>query len=104
MAAVTIPACFTDSAHGHQERVIPGLNVLHTTNEPSTAATAYGFDKKPRDERNILIFDLVRGAFGEGRARGSRSGLPSDTHLDGEDFNNRLVNHFVQVQVQEQEG
>ncbi|XP_012830938.1 PREDICTED: heat shock 70 kDa protein-like [Erythranthe guttata] len=71
---------------------IAGLNVLRIINEPTAAAIAYGLDKKSSGsgEQNILVFDLGGGTFDfEVKA------TAGDTHLGGEDFDNRLVNHFV---------
>ncbi|KAK3552434.1 hypothetical protein QTP86_011666 [Hemibagrus guttatus] len=65
--------------------VIAGLNVLRIINEPTAAAIAYGLDKGKKGERNVLIFDL-----------GGVKATAGDTHLGGEDFDNRLVNHFVE--------
>merc|ERR1711885_65899 len=81
--------------------VISGLNVLRIINEPTAAAIAYGLDKKKgAAECNVLIFDLGGGTFDvsiltieEGIfAVKSTAG---DTHLGGEDFDNRMVDHFV---------
>ncbi|KAK1299156.1 putative mediator of RNA polymerase II transcription subunit 37c [Acorus calamus] len=71
--------------------VIAGLNVMRIINEPTAAAIAYGLDKKATSvgEKNVLIFDLGEGIFEVKATAG-------DTHLGGEDFDNRMVNHFVQ--------
>merc|ERR1712126_413740 len=69
--------------------VIAGLNVLRIINEPTAAAIAYGLDKKKGSaECNVLIFDLGGGIFDVKSTAG-------DTHLGGEDFDNRMVDHFV---------
>merc|ERR1712153_193159 len=68
---------------------IAGLNVMRIINEPTAAAIAYGLDKKASGERNVLIFDLGGGIFEVKATAG-------DTHLGGEDYDNRMVNHFVQ--------
>jgi heat shock protein 1/8 len=116
-AVVTVPAYFNDSQRQATKDAgtIAGLNVLRIINEPTAAAIAYGLDKKTVGERNVLIFDLGGGTFDvslltieEGifevkatvgvcsniipRADPVQAG---DTHLGGEDFDNRLVNHFV---------
>merc|ERR1712002_268240 len=101
-AVVTVPAYFNDSQRQATKDagVIAGLNVLRIINEPTAAAIAYGLDKKVGQERNVLIFDLGGGTFDvslltieEGIFEvKSTSG---DTHLGGEDFDNRMVNHFV---------
>merc|ERR1711904_691381 len=76
-------------------------NVLRIINEPTAAAIAYGLDKKTTGERNVLIFDLGGGTFDvslltiEEGIFEVRS-TAGDTHLGGEDFDNRLVNHFTQ--------
>ncbi len=71
-------------------------------NEPTAAALAYGLDKNLQNEQNVLIFDLGGGTFdvsiltiAEGSIFEVRS-TAGDTHLGGEDFDNRLVNHFVE--------
>lgn len=84
--------------------VIAGLEVLRIINEPTAAAIAYGLDKKSTStkEQNVLIFDLGGGTFDvslltiEEGIFEVRS-TAGDTHLGGEDFDNRLVNHFTQV-------
>ena len=100
---VTVQAYFNDSQWQATKDagVIAGLNVLRITNEPTAAAIAYGLDKKVVGERNILIFDLGGGTFDvplltieEGIFEVKATA--GDTHLGGEDFDNRLVNHFVQ--------
>ncbi|ELT92896.1 hypothetical protein CAPTEDRAFT_103069, partial [Capitella teleta] len=103
-AVITVPAYFNDSQRqatkdaGH----IAGLNVLRIINEPTAAALAYGLDKNLTGEKNVLIFDLGGGTFdvsiltiSEGSLFEVRS-TAGDTHLGGEDFDNRLVNHCVQ--------
>ena len=76
---------------------------MRVINEPTAAAIAYGLDKKSSfEEKNILIFDLGGGTFDllilsiDGGVFEVKA-TAGDTHLGGEDFNNRLVNHFVQV-------
>ena len=102
-AVVTVPAYFNDSQRQATKDagMISGLNVLRIINEPTAAAIAYGLDKKVGVERNVLIFDLGGGTFDvsiltieEGIFEvKSTSG---DTHLGGEDFDSRMVNHFIQ--------
>merc|ERR1711934_640868 len=100
---VTVPASFNDSQRQATKDAgtIAGLNVMRIINEPTAAAIAYGLDKKHSGERNVLIFDLGGGTFDvslltiddgifEDKA------TAGDTHLGGEDFDNRMVNHFVQ--------
>ncbi|KAF0288355.1 Heat shock protein cognate 4 [Amphibalanus amphitrite] len=80
---------------------IAGLNVLRIINEPTAAAIAYGLDKKVGGERNVLIFDLGGGTF-DVSILTIEDGIfevkstAGDTHLGGEDFDNRMVNFFVQ--------
>ena len=102
-AVITVPACFNDSQRQATKDAgtIAGLNVRRIINEPIAAAIAYGQDKKGLGERHILIFDLGGGTFDvavvtiEDGIIEVRS-TASDTHLGGEDFDNRLVNHFIQ--------
>jgi molecular chaperone DnaK (HSP70) len=77
------------------------MNILRIINEPTTAAIAYGLNKKVTGERNVLIFDLGGGTFDvslltieEGIFKVKAT--TGDTHLGGEDFDNRLVNLFAQ--------
>ncbi|GFO22305.1 heat shock 70 kda protein [Plakobranchus ocellatus] len=101
---ITVPAYFNDSQRQATKDAgaIAGLNVLRIINEPTAAALAYGLDKGQRGERNILIFDLGGGTFDvsiltidEGSMFEVKS-TAGDTHLGGEDFDSRLVSHFMQ--------
>ena len=102
-AVVTVPAYFNDSQRQATKDAgtIAGLNVLRIINEPTAAAIAYGLDKKSDGEKNILIFDLGGGTF-DVSILTIEDGIfevkstAGDTHLGGEDFDNRLVNHFIQ--------
>jgi L1 cell adhesion molecule like protein len=101
-AVVTVPAYFTDSQRQATKDagLIAGLNVLRIINEPTAAAIAYGLDKKVEGERNVLIFDLGGGTFDVSLLTIEEGifevkSTAGDTHLGGEDFDNRLVNHFV---------
>jgi len=102
-AVVTVPAYFNDSQRQATKDAgtISGLNVLRIINEPTAAAIAYGLDKKVGAERNVLIFDLGGGTF-DVSVLSIEDGIfevkstAGDTHLGGEDFDNRLVNHFIQ--------
>lgn len=102
-AVVTVPAYFNDSQRQATKDAgtIAGLNVLRIINEPTAAAIAYGLDKKGQGERNVLIFDLGGGTF-DVSILTIEDGIfevkstAGDTHLGGEDFDNRMVNHFVQ--------
>merc|ERR1712227_1015528 len=101
-AVVTVPAYFNDSQRQATKDAgrISGLNVLRIINEPTAAAIAYGLDKGTSSERNVLIFDLGGGTFDVSLLT-IEDGIfevkstAGDTHLGGEDFDNRLVNHFV---------
>ncbi|XP_029996657.1 heat shock 70 kDa protein 1 [Sphaeramia orbicularis] len=102
-AVITVPAYFNDSQRQATKDagVIAGLNVLRIINEPTAAAIAYGLDKGKSGERNVLIFDLGGGTF-DVSILTIEDGIfevkstAGDTHLGGEDFDNRLVNHFVE--------
>ena len=103
-AVITVPAYFNDSQRQATKDagVIAGLNVLRIINEPTAAAIAYGLDKKKgsQGENNVLIFDLGGGTF-DVSILSIDDGIfevkatAGDTHLGGEDFDNRLVDHFV---------
>jgi len=102
-AVVTVPAYFNDSQRQATKDAgtISGMNVLRIINEPTAAAIAYGLDKKVSGERNVLIFDLGGGTFDVSLLTIEEGifevkATAGDTHLGGEDFDNRLVNHFVQ--------
>ncbi|KAG0412486.1 hypothetical protein HPB47_010377 [Ixodes persulcatus] len=103
-AVITVPAYFNDSQRQATKDAgaIAGLNVLRIINEPTAAALAYGLDKNLKGERNVLIFDLGGGTFDvsvltidEGSMFEVRS-TAGDTHLGGEDFDNRLVTYFAE--------
>nr|ANC28023.1 heat shock protein 70 [Polyporus umbellatus] len=102
-AVVTVPAYFNDSQRQATKDAgtISGLNVLRIINEPTAAAIAYGLDKKVVGERNVLIFDLGGGTFDVSLLTIEEGifevkATAGDTHLGGEDFDNRLVTHFAQ--------
>ena len=102
-AVITVPAYFNDSqrASTKDAGAIAGLNVLRIINEPTAAAIAYGLDKQSSAERNVLIFDLGGGTFDVSLLTIEEGifevkATAGDTHLGGEDFDNRMVNHFVQ--------
>ncbi|PIM95953.1 Heat shock protein 70 [Candidatus Hodgkinia cicadicola] len=102
-AVITVPAYFNDSQRQATKDAgtIAGLNVLRIINEPTAAALAYGLDKKLKGERNVLIFDLGGGTFDVSILTIDEGSLfevkatAGDTHLGGEDFDNRLVNHLA---------
>jgi len=101
-AVITVPAYFNDSQRQATKDagVIAGLKVLRIVNEPTAAALAYGLDKKLKDEKNVLIFDLGGGTF-DVSILSIDDGIfevkatAGDTHLGGEDFDSRLVDHLV---------
>lgn len=101
-AVVTVPAYFNDSQRQATKDagLIAGLNVMRIINEPTAAAIAYGLDRKDEAEKNVLIFDLGGGTF-DVSLLSIEEGIfevkstAGDTHLGGEDFDHRLVNHFT---------
>lgn len=103
-AVITVPAYFNDSQRQATKDAgaIAGLNVLRIINEPTAAALAYGLDKNLKGERNVLIFDLGGGTFDVSILTIDEGSLfevkatAGDTHLGGEDFDNRLVNHLAE--------
>jgi L1 cell adhesion molecule like protein len=102
-AVVTVPAYFNDSQRQATKDagLIAGLNIKRIINEPTAAAIAYGLQKKSNKETNVLIFD-----FGGGTLDVSLLTLDDgifevkatsgNTHLGGEDIDNRLVAHFME--------
>merc|ERR1711968_353074 len=102
-AVVTVPAYFNDSQRQATKDAgtIAGLNVMRIINEPTAAAIAYGLDKKGSGEKNILIYDLGGGTF-DVTVMSIEDGIfevkstAGDTHLGGEDFDRRLMEHFMQ--------
>ncbi|XP_065210362.1 heat shock 70 kDa protein II-like [Planococcus citri] len=101
-AVITVPAYFNDSQRAAtiDAARIAGLEVLRIINEPTAAAIAYGLEKKNSDEQTILIFDLGGGTF-DVSILTIQNGVfevistAGDTHLGGEDFDDRMVNYFV---------
>ncbi|RHN50903.1 putative Heat shock protein 70 family [Medicago truncatula] len=101
---ITVPAYFNDSQRQSTQDagVIAGLNVMRIINEPSAAAIAYGLDMKPFNHgcKHVFIFDLGGGTldvsiltFEKGAI--NVKAIAGDTHLGGQDFDNTMVNHFV---------
>ncbi|XP_038217161.1 heat shock protein 68-like isoform X1 [Zerene cesonia] len=101
-AVITVPAYFNDSQRQATKDagIIAGINVLRIINEPTAAALAYGLDKNLKGEKDVLIFDLGGGTFDVSILQISEGSLfevrstAGDTHLGGEDFDNRMVDHF----------
>merc|ERR1711953_1196124 len=102
-AVVTVPAYFNDAQRQATKDagVIAGLNVARIINEPTAAAIAYGLDKKG-GEKNILVFDLGGGTF-DVTVLTIDNGVfevvatNGDTHLGGEDFDQRVMEHFIKL-------
>ena len=101
-AVVTVPAYFNDAQRQATKDAgqIAGLEILRIINEPSAAAIAYGLDQK--DEKNILVFDLGGGTFDVSVLTIDNGvfevlATAGDTHLGGEDFDQRVTNHFVKT-------
>jgi L1 cell adhesion molecule like protein len=102
-AVITVPAYFNDGQRQATKDAgaIAGLNVLRIINEPTAAAIAYGLDKKGKGEMNILIFDLGGGTFDVSLLTIDDGifevkATAGDTHLGGEDFDNRMVSWCLQ--------
>merc|ERR1711920_397490 len=102
-AVVTVPAYFNDAQRQATKDAgtISGLNVMRIINEPTAAAIAYGLDKKS-GEKNILVFDLGGGTFDVSLLTIDNGvfeviATSGDTHLGGEDFDNRVIQHLLKV-------
>jgi molecular chaperone DnaK len=104
-AVITVPAYFNDSQRQATKDAgrIAGLEVKRIINEPTAAAMAFGMDKKP-GERKIAVFDLGGGTFDisiieiaevEGEHQFEVLATNGDTHLGGEDFDQRLIDHVI---------
>ena len=101
-AVITVPAYFNDSQRQATKDAgaISGLEVLRIINEPSAAAIAYGLDKKT--EKNIVVFDLGGGTFDVSLLTIDNGvfevlATAGDTHLGGEDFDQKICDHFVKI-------
>ena len=102
-AVITVPAYFNDSQRQATKDagVIAGLNVLRIINEPTAAALAYGLDKKHEGEQNIIVYDCGGGTHDVSLIT-IEDGVfevkatAGDSHLGGEDFDNKLVEWCVQ--------
>merc|ERR1719397_148900 len=101
-AVVTVPAYFNDSQRQATKDAgtISGMEIQRIINEPTAAAIAYGLDQNTDEEKNVLIFDLGGGTFDvtlltiDGGIFEVKA-TAGDTHLGGEDFDTRLLNHFT---------
>jgi len=101
-AVITVPAYFNDAQRQSTKDAgaIAGLNVMRIINEPTAAAIAYGLDKK--QEKNILVYDLGGGTFDVSLLTIDNGvfevvATNGDTHLGGEDFDQRVMEHFMKV-------
>lgn len=100
-AVITVPAYFGDAQRQATKDagVIAGLNVLRIINEPTAAAIAYGMDNKTSKEKHVLIFDCGGGTH-DVTLLSIEDGIfevkatAGDSHLGGEDMDNKLVTHF----------
>uniref|UniRef100_A0A672MGH9 Endoplasmic reticulum chaperone BIP n=1 Tax=Sinocyclocheilus grahami TaxID=75366 RepID=A0A672MGH9_SINGR len=102
-AVVTVPAYFNDAQRQATKDagIIAGLNVMRIINEPTAAAIAYGLDKRD-GEKNILVFDLGGGTFDVSLLTIDNGvfevvATNGDTHLGGEDFDQRVMEHFIKL-------
>nr|KAJ0194167.1 hypothetical protein LSAT_V11C800430320 [Lactuca sativa] len=103
-AVITVPAYFNDCQRQATKdaATIAGLNVVRMINEPTAAAIAYGVDNRFGGKKNVLIFDLGGGTFDvsiltiDGVGKFEVKAVAGDTHLGGEDFDNRIVNYCVE--------
>merc|ERR1712232_967051 len=101
-AVITVPAYFNDAQRQSTKDAgtISGMNVLRIINEPTAAAIAYGLDKKT--EKNILVYDLGGGTFDVSLLTIDNGvfevvATNGDTHLGGEDFDQRVMQHFIKI-------
>merc|ERR1712227_1012001 len=101
-AVITVPAYFNDAQRQATKDAgsISGMNVLRIINEPTAAAIAYGLDKKT--EKNILVYDLGGGTFDVSLLTIDNGvfevvATNGDTHLGGEDFDQRVMAHFMKI-------
>ncbi|BEI86206.1 hypothetical protein CcaverHIS002_0604930 [Cutaneotrichosporon cavernicola] len=101
-AVVTVPAYFNDAQRKATQDAgtIAGLNVLRIVNEPTAAAIAYGLDRSGKSESQIIVYDLGGGTF-DVSLLSIEDGVfevlatAGDTHLGGEDFDNRVIEYFA---------
>ncbi|KAI8077448.1 heat shock 70 kDa protein [Thamnidium elegans] len=109
-AVVTVPAYFNDAQRQATKDAgtIAGLNIIRILNEPTAAAIAYGLDKTG-GEKNVLVYDLGGGTF-DVSLLSIDDGIfevlatAGDTHLGGEDFDARVIDHFVKVWKKKNDG
>ncbi|KAK6590021.1 hypothetical protein RS030_192804 [Cryptosporidium xiaoi] len=101
-AVITVPAYFNDAQRQATKDAgaIAGLNVIRIINEPTAAAIAFGLDKKA--EKSILVYDLGGGTFDVSLLTIDNGvfevvATSGDTHLGGEDFDQRVMDHFIKI-------
>ena len=101
-AVITVPAYFNDAQRQATKDAgtIAGMNVMRIINEPTAAAIAYGLDKKA--EKNIMVYDLGGGTFDVSLLTIDNGvfevvATAGDTHLGGEDFDQRVMQHFIKM-------
>jgi len=102
-AVVTVPAYFNDAQRQATKDAgtISGMTIMRIINEPTAAAIAYGLDKKD-GEKNVLVFDLGGGTFDVSLLTIDNGvfevvSTNGDTHLGGEDFDQRVMDHFIKL-------
>eukprot|EP00833_Pecoramyces_ruminatium_P017050 jgi/Orpsp1_1/1191082/evm.model.d7180000083359.1 len=102
-AVITVPAYFNDTQRKAtiDAGKIAGLNVLRIINEPTAAALAYGFNNKIENIDNILVVDFGGGTYDVSllsiyNGKYEVKAISGDTHLGGEDINNRLIDYFIE--------
>lgn len=103
-AVVTVPAYFNDAQRQATKDAgaIAGLNVLRIINEPTAAAIAFGVNKKSSKEKNVIVYDLGGGTFDVSLLTIDQgvfevAATSGDTHLGGEDFDQRVMEHFMKL-------
>lgn len=101
-AVITVPAYFNDAQRQATKDAadIAGLNVLQLINEPTAAAIAYGLEEKLTSDQNVLVFDMGGGTFDVSILTIDNNvfevkAVGGDTHLGGEDFNNKMLDYFL---------
>merc|ERR1719161_272477 len=111
-AVITVPGYFNDGKRQATKNAasIAGLNALRIINEPTAAAIAYGLDKKDaKSAAHILIYDMGGGTFDVSLLK-IEDGIfevkatAGDTHLGGEDFDNRIVDHCIKEFTRKNKG
>jgi molecular chaperone DnaK len=106
-AVITVPAYFNDSQRQATKDAgkIAGLEVLRIINEPTAAALAYGLDKGAKKDSKIAVYDLGGGTFDvsiieianvEGDMQFEVLATNGDTHLGGEDFDQKIIDHLIE--------